>query len=256
MPILTYKPLGWTPLQCLDNLRKKNLDLQNTKLAYAGRLDPMAEGLLLILVGEECKERDAYQSLAKTYDFEVLFGFASDTYDILGLVQEQNEGEGENLEKKIRDTLPHLIGTFHQPYPPYSSARVNGKALFSWSRENRLDEITIPSKEVTVYSLRYDTTSWVTVNDLRDEIQKRVEMVNGDFRQGEILKQWDCVLRKTTIQSYPIASFSVDCSSGTYIRSLAQTIGQKIGIPALAWSIKRTKIGSFSIDNTHMHPVQ
>lgn len=84
--ITTYKALGQTPLECLEELRVSRPDLADLPLTYAGRLDPLACGLLIVLAGEECKNKDQYLGLDKTYEFEMLVGFATDTYDLLGVV--------------------------------------------------------------------------------------------------------------------------------------------------------------------------
>ncbi|MCE9548798.1 tRNA pseudouridine(55) synthase TruB, partial [Candidatus Nomurabacteria bacterium] len=80
--IVLNKKEGETPLQALDKFRVKNKEYKYIKMTYAGRLDPMASGLLLALAGEETKNKEKYLKLKKEYDFEVLFGFATDTYDI------------------------------------------------------------------------------------------------------------------------------------------------------------------------------
>ncbi len=64
--IIAYKELGETPLECLERMRIKHNIGQNTPMTYAGRLDPMADGLLIVLVGEECKKKDTYLGLNKT----------------------------------------------------------------------------------------------------------------------------------------------------------------------------------------------
>jgi len=79
-----YKQTGVTPLQTIKQLQKRYPEYQDSKLGYAGRLDPMAEGVLLVLVDEENKKRRTYESLEKEYEFYMLFGVKTDTYDILG----------------------------------------------------------------------------------------------------------------------------------------------------------------------------
>ena len=84
---------------------------------------------------------------------------------------------------------------------------------------------------------------FVKNDDLEKYIEESIAIVKGDFRQKEILKEWDNVLSKTTLNEFSIISIKISCTSGTYMRSLANTIGEKIGIPALALNIKRTKVG-------------
>nr|MBP7006569.1 hypothetical protein [Candidatus Paceibacterota bacterium] len=76
-----------------------------------------------------------------------------------------------------------------------------------------------------------------------ENIEKRIQKVKGDFRQKEILKIWKEKLKNQDI--YFIGSFSIKCSSGTYVRSIANSLGDGLHIPALAFSIKRTKLGKW-----------
>lgn len=77
--ICVYKEVGETPLEAISKIKTTE------KLSYIGRLDPLADGLMLVLVGEENKNREAYLDLPKTYRFEFVSGFKTDTYDVLGL---------------------------------------------------------------------------------------------------------------------------------------------------------------------------
>jgi tRNA U55 pseudouridine synthase TruB len=85
--ITLWKEIGETPLEVLENFKEENPKYKNEKFAYAGRLDPMAEGKLLVLVGDTCKEREKYLNLDKEYEFEILLGFKSDTKDLLGMAE-------------------------------------------------------------------------------------------------------------------------------------------------------------------------
>src|SRR3989344_64050 len=82
-----YKRLGETPRERLERLRLEKPLYENEVLSYAGRLDPMAEGVLLTLVGPENKRRDEYLNLSKEYVVDILFGFSTDTYDVLGKIK-------------------------------------------------------------------------------------------------------------------------------------------------------------------------
>jgi tRNA U55 pseudouridine synthase TruB len=105
--------------------------------------------------------------------------------------------------------------------------------------------VELPTREVNVKSLKFIKSSSVSSNNLLSNIEKRIEKVKGDFRQKEILKLWNRYLH-TSMLKYTIVSFKIKCSSGTYVRGIANSLGEKIGIPALAFSIKRTKIGKWS----------
>lgn len=245
--ICLYKPIAITPLQLIDRLRKQYPKYENVKLGYAGRLDPMAEGLVLVLVGEENKKRKSYEDLPKEYECEVLFGMATDTYDILGkITKSQTNYIQENVESSIKMLLPTFIGKHQQPYPPYSSQPVHGKPLYYWARENKLNEITIPTKEIEMYTVELLSQTKIQTKDLQIMITDRIEKVVGNFRQDEILALWHTFCKQNAEKTFSIFRFRISCSSGTYIRSFANTLGKKIQIPAIALSIKRTKIGNYT----------
>lgn len=116
--ILLNKKSGITPLACLNTFKENYPQYKSATLSYAGRLDPMAEGLLLVLVNEENKKREFYQSLEKEYTFSILFGVATDTYDILGRIIQTIRPK----KSIISNTLPFLLSEIQkmtvQQYPP------------------------------------------------------------------------------------------------------------------------------------------
>ena len=248
--IILNKKEGETPLESLDNLRVKNIKYKDAKMTYAGRLDPMASGLLLILAGEETKSKEKYLSLDKEYNFEVLFGFATDTYDILGKVTTNYELSITNyeLEKRIKLYLKSFLGESMQPYPIYSSKTVSGKQLFTYARAG--EEVEIPSRKIFIKSLKLVKIREIDNKKLFKNIEKRIKRVKGDFRQKEILDIWESHLMNLDKAKFTIASFKIKCGSGTYVRSIANDLGKKLDIPALAFSIKRTKIGIWKSPQT------
>ena len=239
--IILNKKKGETPLQALDNFRLKNKEYKDIKMTYAGRLDPMASGLLLILTGEETKNKEKYLALEKEYEFEILFGFATDTYDILGKVV------SSKIEKvdisKIKSYLKTFLGEHMQQYPIYSSKTVSGKQLFTYARKG--EEVEIPSRKIFIKSLKLEKTREIDNKKLFQNVEKRIKKVKGDFRQGEILEKWGNVLLSSNKEKFTIMSFKIKCSSGTYVRGIANSLGNKMKIPALAFSIKRTKLGKY-----------
>ena len=249
--INVYKKKGQTPLDCINNLKKDNLELAHLPLTYAGRLDPLAEGVLLILVGDECLKKDEYLALSKEYELEILFGFETDTYDLMGIVEVQPlAGFGgctstSDFDLEIKNILPQFIGRINQDYPSYSSRTVKGKPLFQWAREGKLDEITIPSHQVYVSDIEIIKENFITGFDLLEKIKNDISLVKGDFRQNEIINTWESVLKNELENKYKTITLRVSCGSGVYVRSIAHDLGKKLGIPALALNIKRTKVGSF-----------
>ena len=237
--ILLNKKEGQTPLQALELFRKKNKQYEGVPMTYAGRLDPMASGVMLVLSGEETKNKEKYLGLNKEYEFEVLFGFATDTYDILGKVARQDLAvEKGNLEKSIKQNTKYFIGKFNQEYPLYSSKNIK-KVLAG-------EEVSSTEKEVNVSAMRFLGIKSMSSSKLLQIIQKRINKVDGDFRQEEIIKLWSKNLQKEKGKFF-IASFKIKCSTGTYVRSISNSLGEKMGIPALAFAIKRTKLGKWRL---------
>lgn len=243
--ILLNKKEGETPLESLENFRSKNKIYKDVKMTYAGRLDPMASGLLVFLSGEEVRNKEKYLALDKEYEFEILFGFATDTFDILGKIINSTPKINNkiNLEKEIRKNLKFFKGKFVQKYPIYSSKTVRGRQLFEYARIG--EEVELPKREVFVMDLKFLDLRKVSSKKLLANIEKRVKKVKGDFRQKEILALWKRHLSAST-SMYDIGSFKIKCSSGTYVRGIADSLGEKMSIPALAFSIKRTKIGKWT----------
>ncbi len=241
--IILDKPEGLTPLQALDRLREKRPEYRDAILSYAGRLDPMASGVLPVLVGEENKRREEFLGLEKEYEFEVLFGIGTDTHDILGIIDTIQPG-------KPREGAHDLTGTFMQTYPAYSSKPVSGVPLYKHARNGTLDTVKIPSREVTIHSARKVSSFQITGKELLASVVKRVGNVVGDFRQEEILKKWEQSLRTQQERIFYATKYNAVVSSGTYIRTLAREIGEKAGLPALAFSIRRTRVGAMTLKDS------
>lgn len=237
-----YKPVGMTPLELIESIRKDKPELAEQKMAFAGRLDPMAEGEMLILIGEECKNRKKYERLDKKYEFEVLFGVSTDTYDVLGKTISIALRHPEFDSGSIQKNIPSFIGNQLQEYPPYSSPRIKGKSLWWWAKEGKLSEIEIPKKEIEIYDLQCLSIAKKPLKKIHDVIVEKIAKVKGNFRQQEILDIWGKLYTQNMTVNLSIAKFSVHCSSGTYVRSITKELGEKLKIPTCTYSIKRTKI--------------
>lgn len=247
--ILLNKKEGETPLAALERFRAGHKKYKNVKMTYAGRLDPLVSGILLVLAGEARHEKEKYLKLHKEYDFTVLFGFATDTYDILGKVVFSsvltNVGILE-FKKKIKKNLKFFRGRFMQTYPMYSSRTVDGIPLFVHARASRV--IKSPRKQVAVQSLKFIGLRTISEKSLLSCLERKITKVRGDFRQKEILQIWNKELKNTKSSTrFYIADFHIKSSSGTYIRSIANDLGAQMGLPTLALYIRRTKIGKWSV---------
>src|SRR3989344_786675 len=244
-----YKAMGETPRERLERLRGQRGDLWNEVLSYAGRLDPMAEGVLLCLVGSANSRREAYLDMNKEYVLDVLFGFSTDTYDLLGKVVEPGD-RGTVTRGGLKQSLNEFRGDVSQEYPPYSSKTVEGKSLFEWARTNALGTLILPRRTVTIFEIELKEIYKVPEAELLHYIEDNVSKVNGDFRQDETLRLWRQKLKESGRREFPAATIKISCSSGTYARSIANGLGEKLGVPALALHILRTKVGEFSVEKS------
>lgn len=235
---------GETLAVLLDRVRQENELDKAVPLTYAGRLDPMAEGLVIVLAGEECKKKDEYLGLDKTYEYEVLFGVETDTFDVLGIPSSQARPV-QVLPVSIQNILPQFIGKLTQTYPPYSSKTINGVPLFQLAREGKVSEENLPTIDIEIYSHEFLGMREINRDELLAQVEKRIQKVVGDFRQTEILSAWHSFVLRSPISEFRIGSFRTSCSSGTYIRRIASNMGRLLGTGAIAWKIKRTEIGNF-----------
>ena len=254
--IVLEKAVGETPLESQERYRAKHPKLADTPMAYAGRLDPMASGKLLVLIGDECKRQERYFGLDKEYRFEVLLGPSTDTGDVLGLV-ESTTSSRPNLEiNDIQKVCDKLVGKVELPYPHYSSKTVNGKPLHTWAVEGRLDEIEIPTKVSTIYKLTPEDIRTETKDTIYKYITEKIETIpavtdprkalGNDFRRPEIRNTWKVWHEDSTLpDQYQVTTLRCIASSGTYMRTLAGEIGKALGTEGLAYSIHRTKIGNY-----------
>lgn len=251
--VAVYKKWGKTPLETLDELRQKYPLLEGVPLSYAGRLDPLTEGLMLILAGETNKDREKHLGLDKTYEVEILLGIKTDTGDLFGMPY-VDRGVQEKLgTDNVSKVLKSFVGKQQFPYPVYSSKTVQGKPLFQWMNEGRIHEIEIPKTDVEIYSLELLDVDLDPVKKVRgDEILEKVELalssVKGDFRYDEMRAGWASVLNGRREENFDVIKINCECSSGTYMRVLAEEIGRKMGVPALAYSIKRTEVGGLGLE--------
>lgn len=240
--ITLYKNEGETPLECVNRFRNDHPDYRDIPMTYAGRLDPLACGELLVLAGEKVHEKEAYCACDKEYYVEALLGIETDTYDVLGILLNTQtptptlplEGGGGS----ISETLEFFIGKQKQTYPPYSSRTVDGKPLWQWAREGRLDEIQIPTREVEIYEISNIQSNAISSEEILTRIDAITDLVQGDFRQEEIKKAWHVLKKEDRI----LFSFQVKCSSGTYIRTLVHELGKSLGAGACIFRLERTKI--------------
>lgn len=255
--VVIEKRIGETPLEAMEAWRgRQSVAYAKLPLAYAGRLDPLASGRLLILIGDTCKVQEQYHNLDKTYEFSILFGVGSDTGDVMGRLTPAPYRQTIITTEQLKRVLPHFRGQLQLPFPAFSARTVQGKPLHTWAVEGRLNEIEIPLQSSTVHAL---TVTKIETKMRADVVKEALSKINSippvtdtrkalgnDFRRTDIRADWD-IFKKAGAPSdrFTIAHCRATVSSGTYIRSLAPAIGKDLGVPALAYHIHRTIIGEY-----------
>ncbi len=252
--IVIQKPLGQTPLEAIQVWKRTHPQFAEVPATYAGRLDPMASGKLIVLFGEECKKRDEYTGCDKEYEIEVVLDIKTDTGDALGLA-DISTNKTVTTYAALRAALSTLTGTHTLPYPPFSSKTVNGKPLFLYSLEGTLDSIEIPTHDECIYSIHTLTQKTLSKEELGDRITyilsqaplslEPSKKLGADFRQDDVRSRWEREFKQVPERDFSVLTLRVTCASGTYMRTLAERIGKELGTTGFALSITRTKIGRY-----------
>lgn len=252
--IKVWKKIGQTPLELLKEIRQTKPLLQNEILSYAGRLDPMAEGETIILIGKkENQERDKYLNFNKEYVAEIVLGFSTDSHDLLGLISNQadfKQFKKENfalLEEEVKLILANFLKKKEQKYPVFSSKTVLSKPLFVWYKSGKINEIEIPSHQIKIVKAELIKISFISLEDFYQNLKAKITLVKGDFRQTKILSDWFKKVNALDQKKIhlPVLEINFEVSSGTYIRGLAHELGDNLKIPACLYSLKRNKIFNF-----------
>ncbi len=203
--IIVNKEKNMTSHDVISRLRKI---LNTKKIGHIGTLDPLAEGVLVVCVGNATKLVQFLEGYDKVYQARVCIGKSSTTYDLEGKIVEQVKISSIN-EDEIDYCLEKFVGTLKQKPPIYSAIKINGEKLYNYARKNI--EVEIPSRDVTIHSI------------------KRISSFSYED---------DCLY--FTIEA--------KVSKGTYIRSLCYDIGQSLNLPSLMASLTRTAVGPFTLD--------
>ncbi len=206
--LLIDKPKGWTSFDVVAKVRgmvKQSTGQKRPKVGHAGTLDPLATGLLIILVGDYCKKAQEYSKLDKTYEVQLKLGETSTTDDA--------EGEITKISDKIPSkdevlaAIDSFVGDIEQIPPIYSAIKIDGKRAYKLAREGEQPEMK--PRPVTIHSISHF--------------------------------EYD----------YPFVEFTTEVSSGTYIRSLARDIGEKLRSGAYMTNLRRTTVGNFDIKSAY-----
>ena len=171
-----------------------------TKVGHTGTLDPLASGVLPLVVGRATRLAQFFQAQDKEYEAELRLGRRTDTFDREGKILEERPVP-EISSRQAQEVLSLFTGEIQQQPPMFSAVKVGGEKLYNLARRNRTVER--PFRTVTIFSL-------------------------------ELLEQTPLGWR-----------LRVHCSSGTYIRTLVEEIGQNLGCGACLDELRRLRSGSF-----------
>jgi tRNA pseudouridine55 synthase len=198
--LVINKPKGKTSHDIVDAVRHLAGFRQ---IGHLGTLDPLATGVLVLLLGKATRLVRFYAGRRKRYTAAFRFGFATNTYDSEGAAAGPDTSPG--LARGVIERLAaESVGRFEQTPPIFSAKKIHGRPAYEMARKNQAVELKPAAVEVFEY---------------------RLLEIEGS-----------------------IARFSIECSSGTYIRSLAHDMGQKVGCGAHLSEICRTAVGEFSLD--------
>ncbi|ACJ82047.1 tRNA pseudouridine(55) synthase TruB [Bacillus paranthracis] len=185
--------------------------LREKRIGHTGTLDPDVTGVLPICVGRATKIAQFLTSETKTYEGEVTLGFSTTTEDASGEVVETKHVDRVITRKEVEEVLAVLTGTIEQMPPMFSAVKVNGKKLYEYARAGQ--EVERPVRTITIHE-------FVLLDD-----REVFEGENISFR------------------------FRVTCSKGTYVRTLAVMIGEKLGFPSHMSHLVRTASGEFVLED-------
>lgn len=249
--VWVFKPIGWTPKNCIIECQK----ILNTtqKMAFAGRLDPMACGLLPIIINDKVDTNKSHmtkenlQNTYKTYQFKLILGLKSDTFDILGIVQKRN-----NINTNFIEMLEKIKQIKTQKYPPYSSKRAFSPhynkqvPLWKLAKEDLLPDI-LPERVVDIQSISIIDTETINNNELSEIVTKRINSLidNTNFRKEETDRTWKNILEENT--QYTIYYLEARVSVGTYIR----TIGNELD--GIVYDICRVSVDDKILSNSESY---
>lgn len=227
------KPVGKTPFQLITKLSKKT----GKRYFHTGTLDILATGLIIAIDTRLRFLEKPFKKLSKTYEFEVIEGFCTDTHDLLGLVTQTSKLQSTSLQipKEYKMQVP----------PKVSYKNLNSKAkLNNFLSGKPLKEL--PAKKVKIYNLKLLDSYTITKDQLYKKIDRGFKKIEADFRQEKILKKYNQVYTKIP-DKLTVFKYQVNVSGGFYIRAFVRDITTLNKLPLTTFSIKRTKVGFFKL---------
>lgn len=242
MIVPIYKPVG----NSTHLLAKKTGDIYQTKATHTGTLDPMADGVVIVLTDQDRFDKEKLSSWQKQYRFEILWGIATDSLDLLGLTTaiDQNNQNQDKIIAKIKPIIPKFTGVIHQQLPKFSAKRISGESYFD--KVKKKEPFTPIIEEVKIHSLELKNTYLIDKAHLQRQTEDKINLVTGDFRQEQILNNWQQMISQLP-DKLVITQLQTTTSKRTYVRALVRDIAQQLQLPATTFSLTRTQNGKFSI---------
>ena len=228
-----YKEKGWTSFDVTKKLRGI---LGEKKVGHTGTLDPMAEGVLVVCAGQATKLVNAITGTDKTYVADMLLGVTTDTEDITGTVLSQRP-------LALSDSL-------YTPDQDANADRTGAANRVQFEKDDLL---------ITEAAIREAVASFIGEYDQVPPMYS-AKKVDGHklydlARQGKTVERKPCHVQIEDIRildiKLPHVTIEVTCSKGTYIRTLISDIGKKLGCGACMAALKRTRVGSFKVEESH-----
>lgn len=240
-----WQPVGYST----HIISAKVAEKYNVLTSHTGTMDPMAQGVIIVLLGQKRNSKYELAKWLKEYEFEVVFGVATDTYDGMGLVTSFHEGSIS--EEILREVLKEFVGEYIQDVPPYSSTKVKGKPLHWFARNKKLSGIEIPRKAGEIYEIELLDFYTKDFSSIIDDLREKIGLVSGDFRQDQIKTRWiKFVETLKTGKNMQIAKIRVKMSKGLYIRSLSQDIANKMNTTGFVYNLVRSANGKYTKYNS------
>ncbi len=222
--VVVDKPTGWTSH---DVVAKSRGLLGTRKVGHAGTLDPDATGVLLLGVGKATKLLRFLSPLGKSYIGEVRLGVDTSTLDASGVVTATHDMSAVTLDD-VRRAAAAFVGDIEQIPPMVSAVKIDGKRLHELAREGK--EVDRAPRPVTIHALQVAAVS--------PEVGA-LERIGGSETP-----EFSAAAVSGSGLSFQL---EVTCSSGTYIRTLAQDIGAALGGGGHLVSLRRTSVGPYTL---------
>ncbi len=203
----------------------------------------MAEGVIIVLLGEERLKKYFYTEWLKNYEFDIVFGISTDSYDGLGFITDIEISSTLNKEV-LEKVTKSFIGAYTQKVPPLSTKKIKGKHLHEYFRSGK--SVELPEKKGEIYEINLLNLKDESTEEIIRKIIRKIFLISGDFRQKYIVKSWNKSLKGNKLpQKITVAKLGIKTSKGIYVRSLATDISTKLGTIGFANSIIRTKNGRY-----------